>query len=137
MSALVPFLHFPGTCEEALNFYKHCFGGEISGISRFKDAPMPTPESYKQKIMYSEFRSDDLFLLASDGPPDYKAAQHNDVSLSINPKDPSDAEKVFKLLAEGGKISMPLEKQFWGAIFGMVTDKFGFTWMVSCNIPKP
>jgi PhnB protein len=137
MSTLVPFLHFPGNCEEALNFYKHCFGGEISGISRFKDAPMPTPESYKSKIMYSEFRSGDLFFLASDGPPDYKATQHNDVSLSIEFKDPVNEEKVFNLLAEGGKITMPLEKQFWGAIFGMITDKYGFTWMVNCILPKP
>ena len=26
---------------------------------------------------------------------------------------------------------MPLEKQMWGDIFGMVTDRFGISWMVN------
>ena len=65
MNTLVPFIHFAGNCEEALKFYKSCFGGEISGIQRFSDSPMPVPETHKSKIMYSEFKSGGLFFLAS------------------------------------------------------------------------
>lgn len=33
--------------------------------------------------------------------------------------------------ANGGKVDMPLAKQFWGGMFGMVTDKFGIHWMIN------
>jgi PhnB protein len=26
---------------------------------------------------------------------------------------------------------MPLDKAFWGSLFGMFTDKFGINWMMS------
>jgi PhnB protein len=32
-------------------------------------------------------------------------------------------------MSRGGKITMPLEDTFWGARFGMLTDKFGVNWM--------
>jgi PhnB protein len=136
MNSLVPFIHFAGNCEEALNFYKTCFGGEISGIQRFSDSPMPVPEKHKSKIMYSEFKAGGLFFLASDGPPDYKPGQSDSVSLSIDFKDPKEEEKVFNSLSAGGKVTMPLADQFWGAKFGMLIDKYGFNWMLNCAIPN-
>jgi len=32
---LEPYIFFHGTCEEALTFYKQCFGGEIVQMSVF------------------------------------------------------------------------------------------------------
>ena len=136
MNSLVPFIHFAGNCEEALNFYKSCFGGEISGIQRFSDSPMPVPETHKYKILYSFFKSDGLSFMASDGPPDYKPAQSDSVSLCIDFNDPKEEEKVFKALSAGGKVTMPLAVQFWGAKFGMLTDKYGFNWMLNYTLPK-
>jgi len=28
---------------------------------------------------------------------------------------------------------MPLEKTFWAERFGMLTDRFGLSWMVNCE----
>jgi len=39
MTKLNPYLNFPGTCEEAFNYYKSIFGGEFTFIGRFKDMP--------------------------------------------------------------------------------------------------
>jgi PhnB protein len=33
------------------------------------------------------------------------------------------------LMASDGAVIMPLERQFWGATFGMVADKYGINWM--------
>ena len=74
--------------------------------------------------------------MASDGPPDYKPVQSDSVSLCVDFNDPKEEEKVFKALSVGGKITMPLADQFWGAKFGMLIDKYGFSWMVNCTLPK-
>ena len=41
-----------------------------------------------------------------------------------------EAERVFKALGEGGTVTMPMEKTFWAARFGMLTDRFGVLWMI-------
>ena len=33
--------------------------------------------------------------------------------------------------------TMPLADQFWGARFGMLTDKFRINWMFNCETKKP
>jgi len=44
-----------------------------------------------------------------------------------------ESEKLFAALAEGGTVIMPLEKTFWAERFGMLTDRFGVSWMVNCE----
>ena len=43
------------------------------------------------------------------------------------------ARKVFDALAAGGKVNMPFAPPFWGGHFGMLVDKYGVPWMVSCE----
>ena len=39
-----------------------------------------------------------------------------------------------KAQSKGGKVEMSLEKTFWGALFGMFTDKYGIDWMINCQL---
>ena len=55
----------------------------------------------------------------------------NNFSVSINADSKEEADKLFNGLSAGGNIIMPMEKTFWGAYFGMFTDKFGINWMVN------
>ena len=55
------------------------------------------------------------------------------MSLSLGTGDVAEAERVFKRLAEGGSVEMPLADMFWGAKFGMLTDKYGIDWMINCQ----
>jgi PhnB protein len=52
-------------------------------------------------------------------------------SLCVDAASEEEANKLFNGLAVGGKITMPLEKMFWDALFGMLTDKFGVQWMIN------
>jgi PhnB protein len=70
--------------------------------------------------------------MASDAPPGRFSPQQG-FSVSLSMKDPAEGERVFNALAEGGKITMPYQKTFWAAGFGMVTDRFGIPWMVNCE----
>jgi PhnB protein len=56
------------------------------------------------------------------------------VSLSLQGTEAAELKKAFDALAEGGAVMLPLEEQFWGDTFGMLTDRYGIQWMV--NIAK-
>jgi len=128
---VTPYLHFEGKAEEVLNFYKEALDGEVVMISRYKDAPMPSDEDWKDKIMHARLKFGKSQIMISDGPKGFKTTVNGNIQLSIEFDDETKMEKVFNKLAEGGKITLPLAKQFWGAKFGMLVDKFGTGWMVN------
>ena len=63
--------------------------------------------------------------------PNFK--QGNNFSISITTDTKAEADRLFKGLSPGGKVTMPMNKTFWGDYFGMFTDKFGINWMISFN----
>jgi len=128
---LTPYLNFEGNAEEVLNFYKDALKGEIVMLSRYKDAPMPFDEDWKEKIMHARLKFGKSMIMISDGPKDFKTSFNGNIQLSVEIEDESKMEEVFDKLASGGKVKMPLQKQFWGAKFGMLVDKFGTAWMLS------
>jgi PhnB protein len=137
---LEPYLFFSGNCEEALNFYKSIFNGEITHISRFKDMPSngqgATPPDYANKIMHATFTSEAFTLMASDGRPSTQYGEGR-ISLSLGLSDLAQAQRIFDGLAKGGNVEVPLSDSFWGAKFGMLTDRFGIDWMINCQVAQP
>lgn len=130
-----PYLTFDGNCEEAFNFYQSCFGGEITIIQRFGDAPTPVADDYKKKIMHIELQAAPVHLMGSDGSPKHQVVQGNTVTFNLACASAEEQEEIFQKLAAGGKVSMPLEDTFWGSRFGMLTDKFGVHWMLNYQLP--
>ena len=112
MFHLVPYLHFNGSAEEVLNFYKDVFDGEILMINRYGDSPMKADESLKDKIIHSRLKFGDNVLMISDSFNGQLASTNGNIQLSVEVDDANKMEQVFNKLAEGGKITMPLAKQF-------------------------
>lgn len=127
-----PYLFFDGRCEEALEFYKKAIGAKVEMLLRFKENPEKssmTSHVDDDKVMHSCFRVGDTALMASDGHAKGKPVFQG-VALSITADSDVDVERMFKALAEGGQVQMPLAKTFFSSRFGMVADKFGVSWMV-------
>ena len=133
---LFPYLGFPGNCEEALNFYKEVFNGEIIQLSRYGESPMNTAENIKDKVMHARLQFGEVLIMASDMINDPPIRSGDNVSLSVECDNERQLQDVFSKIAAGGKITMPLQEQFWGATFGMLTDKFGIHWMFNCEKKK-
>jgi PhnB protein len=133
MKNIIAHLSFAGNCREALNFYKECFKGEIVSSQTFEEAKMKTTAEYKQKIIHAEFKAEGVNFMAADGMPDFVIKPGNNVSLTVNLTDEAEQEKIFKALSIGGTVTMPLGKTFWGATFGMLTDRYGVNWMLNCG----
>lgn len=135
MATINPYLNFAGNTEDAFNFYKSVFGGEFMILQRFKDIPgMEIAEGDREKIMHVSLPiGNGNVLMASDAVESmgHSMTVGNNFSISISAASKDEATALFTALSEGGKIEMPLADAFWGAYFGMFTDKFGIQWMVN------
>jgi len=133
---LSPYLVFNGQCEEAFKFYETCMGGKIEGLFTYASSPAAgmVPPECGSKVMHARLSLEGQVLMACDSPPDHYK-EPTGFSVSLEMKDPADAERIFNALAENGKVQMPLQKTFWSASFGMVVDRFGIPWMINCEQP--
>lgn len=124
------YLTFKGNCEEAMNFYHQCLGGELT-LNRVEGSPAEEHcgADDKNKIMHANLIKDDLILMASDMLWPGELKHGNSITLSLNCSSEEETRDLFTKLAEGGQITQPLQDQFWGALWGSLTDKFGFNWM--------
>ena len=136
MSTIQPYLIFPGTCEEAINFYNSIFDGQTLFTMKYKDAPMECPDNWKEKIIHTTFKMRGQEIMAGDGFPGHMPVTGNNVQLCVNFDKTVKIDDMFNKLAAGGKVSQPLANTFWGAYFGMLTDKFGICWMFSQRLEE-
>jgi len=135
MLKLEPYIYFDGNCEEAFTFYKSVFGGEFDGLTRYKDIP---DEEKKMeiddldKIIHIGLPiGETVILMGTDASSDIQLKIGNNISLAISTQKEEIVRKLFEDLSEGGKVLMPLEKNFWAELYGMLTDKFGINWVIS------
>jgi PhnB protein len=128
------YLFFDGRCEEALGFYQRALGAELTMMMRFKEAPQPSspgmvPPGSEDKVMHASFRIGDTTVMASDGrclgKPNFQG-----FALSITAANEAQADRTFAALADGGQVQMALGKTFFSPRFGMLTDRFGVSWIV-------
>ncbi|HEY6932027.1 MAG TPA: VOC family protein [Marmoricola sp.] len=129
-SRLNPYVSFRDDAREALEFYRSVFGGELN-TSTFGDFGDPkSPEA--KLIMHGMLETSSGFtLMAADTPPGMDFDPGSRISISLSGDDEAELRGYWDKLAEGATVTMPLEKQMWGDVFGMCTDRFGVTWMVN------
>ena len=125
---LDPYIFFNGNCAEAMEFYKGIFGGELT-VQKYSEAgDQPGMKEHPDWIMHSTLEGE-IKLMASD--TEKASAKAAKIDLSLSGSDKAKLHEYFDGLSKGGNVQFPLEKQFWGDVFGMLTDKFGIEWMVN------
>jgi PhnB protein len=126
-----PYLFFEGRAEEAIEFYQRALGAQVGMLMRYKDSPeqskAPVPAD---KVMHAELKIDAATVMLSDGMASGRPGFQG-FALSLDARDEAHAERLFAALSEGGKVLQPLIKTFFSPAFGMVSDRFGVSWMVS------
>ena len=132
------YLNFGGNCEQAFRFYEKNLGGKIVMTSTFADMP-PQPNAPKMPpdaILHAQIMIGDTLLMASDAPPDrFQPMRSAYLSLSVDSSE--EAERVYKLLTDGGEVFMPIQETFFAFRFAMLRDKFGVLWMLIHDRPMP
>jgi PhnB protein len=129
-----PYLSFNGQCEEAFTLYERVLGGQLGNMFRYAGTPMAhqVPAGWQDKVMHGSITVGGQVLMGGDVAPDRYEAPKG-FSLSIQIKDATEAERIFRELSHAGSMVMPLEKTFWAERFGMVIDRFGIPWMINCE----
>jgi PhnB protein len=129
-TVLLPYLNFMGKTAEAMRFYQSIFGGSLA-MQTFAEAGIPTPPETKDNVIHAELKTPDFTFMSSDGDTEHPVTMGNSVNMSLIGTDEQQLTEYFNRLAEGGTITLPLAKQFWGDTYGQLTDKFGIHWMVN------
>lgn len=136
------YLNFNGQCEAAFNLYKSAFGKEFGYMGKFKDMPQdpdaPLSETDLERVMHVTLPiSQETVLMGSDTTlqSGQEVTFGNNFAVSINVGSQEEADHLFNALSEGGQVLMPMSHTFWGAYFGMFTDKFNVPWMINFDLP--
>ncbi|QNS02432.1 VOC family protein [Streptomyces xanthii] len=135
-SRLNPYIQFDGDARPAMEFYQQVFGGELA-LNTFGETGAPGVEQVADKIMHAMLDTPSGYtLMASDTPPGMEYRPGRNISLSLSGDDADELRGYWAKLSEGGVVGVPLEKQMWGDVFGMCTDRFGIAWMVNISEPQ-
>ncbi|MFD7321692.1 VOC family protein [Streptomyces sp. NPDC059875] len=132
-SLLNPYISFAGDARQAMEFYREVFGGNLT-VNTYGDFGQKEAGEAADKIMHSMLVTDSGFaLMGADTPPGMEHKPGNNMSVSVSGEDADELRGYWDKLSGSGTVSVPLEKQMWGDVFGMCTDRFGITWMVNIN----
>jgi PhnB protein len=141
MTTVNPYLTFNGNCEEAFNFYKSVFGGDFQFIGRYKDVPATDRKNFPKEtdnmIMHVSLPiSKETILMGCDSVDalGQSTAFGSKITLSITTDSRTNADRIFVGLSTNGQVRMAMNETFWGSYFGVVADKFGIHWTISCDV---
>ncbi|MDO7743741.1 MAG: VOC family protein [Pedobacter sp.] len=129
-TTISPYLTFDGNAREAMTFYKDALGGELT-LMTVKDTNMGSQcmGTDENAIMHASLIKDSLVLMASDMIGNRKLQLGNNFAISVNCSSEEEINTFYTNISAGGEIIDPLKIQFWGALFGVVKDKFDMVWM--------
>lgn len=132
MVQLNPYLTFNGNCREAMLFYQQCLGGELL-MQSVGESPLSDqlPESMKAFILHSTLTKNSMMLGASDMVEEQGLVKGNDFSILLSCSSEDEIKRYYERLSEGGNATHPIQKTYWGTLFGGLTDKFGNRWLFS------
>ena len=134
MPQIDSYLFFDGNCAEAMRFYERTLGAKIEMMMKGSEAPgaEKMPPGSANKILHARLAlGDGRALMASDWMHTDPYPGMSGFAVSVGFPKVADAKRVFDALAQGGKVTMPMDKTFWSQAFGMLVDRFGTPWMVS------
>ncbi len=137
MNQINTYLTFDGNCAEAMKFYQKCLKADLE-MMPFSEMPnsKELPKGSEKRIMHARLHKGGATLMASDTMPGHPFKPGNNFSISIDCTTKKEVDEFSKELSAGGKVTMANQDMFWGAYFGMITDKYGINWMFNCDQAK-
>lgn len=132
MAQINAYVNFEGNCREAMTFYKECLRAELH-MQAVGGSPIEAqfPAAMKHQILHASLTKDEMILMGSEMQEPGGFAKGNNIALSLNCSSDDEIKTFFSKLSEGGRISHDLMESFWGATFGVFTDKYGIRWMLN------
>jgi PhnB protein len=127
---LNPYLSFRDDARAAMDFYRSVFGGDLT-VSTFGESGMSQDPAEAELVMHSQLEAPGLVLMGADTPSHMEYQEGARISVSLSGDDEPTLRGWWDGLADGGAVTVPLEKAPWGDTFGMLVDRFGINWLVN------
>ena len=123
------YVNFAGKCAEAFRYYEQHLGGQVQMMMTHAEAPGQTRVSpdWKDAVLHARISLGGTELLGADIPA---AEPMRSAYLTLRVDSDAEAERVYAVLATGGRILMKMEETFFASRFGQVQDRFGLNWMI-------
>jgi PhnB protein len=131
MKNLIPYIIINEKCEEAINFYKDCFDGEIKFMQKYSETNYPVSENFKTKIAHAEFKAENIHFYLSDGFENQKVNVGENIALSINFDNQTEQKSTFEKLKLNGKVTMEFAETSANSTLATLTDKYGINWYLN------
>ncbi|MGE5653978.1 MAG: VOC family protein [Bacillota bacterium] len=119
-------------CEEALGYYQSIFGGELKNVQKADGKGMF--EGHAGKIMHAELHINQNCVIYLVDQFDTKKAGGSSISLVLDMESEDELKQIYSALSKDGKVVFELQKTFWGAHHGIVTDRFGVMWALNYQL---
>ena len=137
LKTVTPYLNFNGNAAEAIDLYVRALGASVEFQQRFKDIPGGEfTGADGERIMHATLRLGAGQLMLSDTMPGQVVSPGTNTNVTVQYADTSIVDAQFAALAEGGRVTMPLENTFWNARFGTLVDRFGISWMFNAELAR-
>jgi len=123
-------LNFGGDCEEAFRFYEKHLGGKVTMMMKASELPpeVKAPGS-PNAVIHARMNLAGVELIGNDVPPDhFKPIRSSYLYFAVDSSE--EAERVYKILEEGGTVGMPMSETFFATRFGQLRDRFGTLWTI-------
>jgi len=130
---IIPYLTFYGEGKEAAEFYANLLELEEVGMQQYADANFPHPPEVADYLLHCHLKKGEFQIMLADSADKPSENNKNGVTLLINCESVEEANQLYDGLREEGEVLMALQDTFWGAKYGKVKDKFGFTWDLNCE----
>jgi PhnB protein len=130
-------LNFRGQARDALDFYQGVFGGHVVAIT-YADAHAAQRPEEAEQVMWGQVRSEAGFhVMAYDVPASRPYDPGTDpVFVSVRGDDADEIRGYWEALSQGAVVKAPLEPSAWAPLYGMLTDRFGVTWVLDVAAPS-
>lgn len=136
IQSVLSHLHFDGRADEAIALYQHALGATVDACMRWSEMPGGgCPAGEAGKVMHARLSLGKGALLLADVPKHAPHPARPNGTLLLDFDDAEELQRCFAALAEGGRVLMAVHDAFWGAKFGLLEDKLGVAWMLTCPNP--
>jgi PhnB protein len=134
VKTLSPYITFNGAANDAISLYERVLGAKTVIRTRVGDVPgTDAPPALHDRVLHSALRVGESLLMLSDGGSEESETTAGNVQVSLDFGTVRDMTRAFSGLSDGGAVTLPIQDMFWGAKFGMVTDRFGVRWLLNCD----
>ncbi|MGZ9811679.1 VOC family protein [Pseudoroseicyclus sp. H15] len=128
-------LNFRGQAREALTFYQSVFGGDLVAVTYADAHAVQNPDEADQ-IMWGQVESPAGFRVMAYDVPGAMEYDRGTIPffLSIRGDNEAELQSLWQALSEGAEVRQPLATAGWSPLYGMLTDRFGVTWVLDIAV---